>query len=100
MPKAEQGSILKISGIPYPVLVVSKDFFNETDHVLVCPILSDIIEGPLHIELNDPMIKGYVACEQIKYVDLASRRFTKVTNLDFYDIMNVSDAIMGIFDYQ
>lgn len=67
---------------------------------LVCPILKNIIEGPLHIRLNHSMIEGCVACEQIKYVDISSRRIVKIADADSYDVMNISDAIMGIFDYQ
>ena len=97
---AKQGSILKINGISVPVIVVSKDFFNTSGQAIVCPIYKDIAPGPLHIELDAAPVKGVVLCEQVKYVDLRRRGFTKVTDAYSYDIMNISDAIMGIFDYQ
>ena len=33
-----QGDILKIEHIKKPVLVVSKDFFNQTHEIIGCPI--------------------------------------------------------------
>lgn len=100
MLKASQGSVLKLSGLSVPVVVVSKDFFNSEGHVIVCPIYKKAVEGPLHIPVKYLDSEGFVMCEQPKYVDLETRRFTKLAHLDYYDIMNISDAIMGIFDYQ
>ena len=58
------------------------------------------IPGPLHIELQDCPVEGYVLCEQVKYVDLTARGFSKVCTMHFFDVINISDAVMGIFDYQ
>ena len=33
-----QGEIIKIEKIKHPVLVVSKNFFNETGEIIGCPI--------------------------------------------------------------
>ena len=49
MIKAEQGDILKVNSIKYPLIVVSKNFFNESGLVIACPILSDTVRGPLRI---------------------------------------------------
>ena len=96
----EQGDLLKISGIVYPVIVVSNNFFNQSGKVIVCPILQNIVEGPLHIRLKDSQIQGYVLCEQVKYLDLNVRGFTKLASSRYFDIMDISDAVMGMFDYQ
>lgn len=100
MVKAEQGNLLKVSGISFPVIVVSNDYFNKSGKAIVCPVIKNAIPGPLHIELKNASIEGYVLCEQLKYIDLMSRRFTKLTDTKYYDVMNISDAVMGIFDYQ
>ena len=100
MKYAEQGSILKVNGINVPVVVVSKNFFNETGQAIVCPVYRNVEEGPLHISIDAPSVNGFVLCEQVKHVDLSSRKFTKITDIGFFDLMNISDAIMGIFDYQ
>ena len=100
MHKVEQGDLLKVSGLSYPVIVVSNDFFNESGKAIVCPIIQNTAEGPLHIKLNNCPVEGFVLCEQIRYVDLAARSFSKLSQTHYYDIMDISDAVMGMFDYQ
>ena len=96
----EQGDMLQISGINYPVIVVSNDFFNQSGKVIACPIVKNAIEGPLHIKLKDSSVEGIVLCEQVKYLDLKARHFSKLTSTHYFDIMDISDAVMGMFDYQ
>ena len=81
-------------------MVVINSFFNETEKAIVCPIVKNAAEGPLHIRLNNSPIDGIVLCEQVRYVDLAVRSFSKLTQTHYYDIMDISDAVMGMFDYQ
>ena len=100
MQTIEQGDILKVIGLKYPVIVVSNNFFNESGKAIVCPILKNAVEGPLHIMLKDSSVEGYVLCEQVRYVDLAERHFSKLQATHYFDIMDISDAVMGIFDYQ
>ena len=52
------------------------------------------------IKLKDCPVEGYVLCEQVRYIDLAARHFSKLTATHYFDIMDISDAVMGIFDYQ
>ena len=40
-----QGDILKIEHIKKPVLVVSKDFFNQTYEIIGCPIYEKEKQG-------------------------------------------------------
>ena len=37
----EQGHIIKIEGIKYPALVVSRNLYNESGRVIVCPVVSE-----------------------------------------------------------
>ena len=62
--------------------------------------MKNAIEGPLHIKLKDSSVEGIVLCEQVKYLDLKARHFSKLTSTHYFDIMDISDAVMGIFDYQ
>lgn len=39
-------------------------------------------------------------CEQMRYIDLEARRFSKLSASHYFDTMDISDAVMGIFDYQ
>lgn len=96
----EQGDMLRVGGINYPVIVVSNNFFNQSGKVIACPIVKNAIEGPLHIKLKDSSVEGIVLCEQVKYLDLKARHFSKLTSTHYFDIMDISDAVMGIFDYQ
>jgi mRNA-degrading endonuclease toxin of MazEF toxin-antitoxin module len=98
--KAEQGDLLRISNVSHPVIVVSNNFINEQDLVIVCAVAKNAVEGPLHIRLQTPELEGIALCEQIKLIDLKQRRFSKIGAVLGYDVMNISDAVMGMFDYQ
>ena len=45
-------------------------------------------------------VEGYVLCEQMRYIDLKARRWFKLSATHYFDIMDISDAVMGIFDWQ
>lgn len=94
-----QGDILKVERIKHPVLVVSKDFFNQTGEIIGCPIFENGVEGPLHIFVNIGELKGYVQCEKLALLDLNFRGYKKLGKLSMMDKMEVVDAIQGIFDY-
>ena len=100
MSRVEQGDLIKVAGLNYPVMVVSNNFFNETGKAIVCPIVKNAVEGPLHIRLKESTVEGYVLCEQVRYLDLTVRRFSKLGDAHYYDVMDISDAVMGMFDYQ
>ena len=94
-----QGDILKIEKIKHPVLVVSKDFFNTSGEVIGCPIIADSVPGPLHIWMSTERTEGYIQCEKLALLDLAVRGYKKVDRLPISEMINVSDAIQGIFEY-
>lgn len=94
-----QGDILRIDKIKHPVLVVSKDFFNTSGEIVGCPIIVDSIPGPLHIWTATERTEGYIQCEKLSLLDLAVRGYKKVDRLPISEMINVSDAIQGIFEY-
>ena len=94
-----QGDILKIEHIKIPVLVVSKDFFNQTFEIIGCPIYDKGEAGPLHIHVKTEDMEGYVQCEKMSLLDLSVRGYSKIDRMDYSDIINITDAIQGIFDY-
>lgn len=100
MASVEQGDLLRVGGIRWPVIVVSNDYFNASGKAVVCPIVPDAVEGPLHIPLRDCAVEGVVLCEQMRYVDLGARHYSKLSATHYFDIMDISDAVMGIFDCQ
>lgn len=99
MEHLHQGDILKIENIRHPVLVASKDFFNTSGEVIGCPIIHDSKPGPLHIWISAENTEGYVHCEKLALLDLSIRGYKKTDRLPVSEIMNVSDAIQGIFEY-
>lgn len=94
-----QGDVIKIDRIKIPVLVVSKDFFNETGEVIGCPVYLNGETGALHIAVNKDDFRGIVHCEKLSLLDLNERGYVKIDNLDMSDVINITDAIQGIFDY-
>ena len=95
----QQGDILKIEKIKFPVLIVSNDFFNKSGEIIGCPITMNAIEGPLHIFISANEVEGYVLCEQLKLFDLRVRGHKKIDQLKWSEKINISDAVQGIFEY-
>lgn len=96
-----QGDIIKINGFKSRFLIISKNSFIRATQVFhVCPILTDIGKGPLHIMIyGDKDETGIVACEHIKLIDPHARNCIKTDMISYDQMMNVSDAIQGIFEY-
>lgn len=94
-----QGDVVKIERIKHPVLVVSKDFFNNSGEIIGCPIIYESMSGPLHIWISTEKTEGYVNCEKLSLLDLNYRGYKKLDRIPIQDLMNISDAIQGIFEY-
>ena len=97
-----QGDIIRISGFGQKLFVViSKNaFINATGAFHVCPLMTDVPEGPLHIAVTGKnSVSGTVICEQMKLIDPLVRSCSRHDSLEYGDIMNISDAIQGIFEY-
>ena len=89
-----QGDVIRIHGFQNLFLIVSTNTFH------VCPVLKNIQEGPLHIKITGKNgEEGTVICEQIKFIDPEVRRCSKKDYLTYSSIINISDAIQGIFEY-
>ena len=104
MLKAEQGDVLRVDGINWPVIVVSNNRFNEIGEVIVCPILDHIGRNAIHLAIRVPSaageIRGVVACEQIRNLDLKVRRFSKAGTLLLSDFLDISDTLVALFDFR
>ena len=94
-----QGDIIKIDKVKMPVLVVSKDFFNETGEIIACPVYLNGETSALHIAVTTDDFRGIAHCEKLALLDLNVRGYVKTGNLGMSDIINITDAIQGIFDY-
>ena len=99
---AHQGDIIKVEKIKPPVLVVSKDFFRETvnpRYDTLSWLLEHSNEGPLHIWTSTKEVEGYVQCEKIALLDLSVRGYKIIDSMPLSELINISDAIQGIFEY-
>ncbi len=97
-----QGDLIKIAGFKNQLfMIISKNaFIKATGFFHVCPMISGIQPGPLHIPVKGKNGEsGTVICEQIKAIDLTARGCNRVDSLAYEDIMNISDALQGIFEY-
>lgn len=97
-----QGDIIKINDYKKQLfVVVSKNaFIRATGIFHVCPFMKDIPDGPIHIRtIGKNGTQGTVICEEIKAIDPATRACSKTDYLLYKDIMNVSDTIQGVFEY-
>lgn len=87
----KQGDIIAITFDPQsgheqkgrrPAFVVSKDLFNRsTGLAIVCPITNTDRSFPFHVPIpKDIKLKGFIMVEQVKSVDLCSRRAKRIEN--------------------
>ena len=53
----------------------------------------------MHIHVKTEDMEGYVQCEKMSLLDLSVRGYSKIDRIDYSDIINITDAIHGIFDY-
>ncbi len=95
----EQGDVLELEENRRQVLVLSKNFFNQTGLCIVCPVISEASSDALHIKVKAGDLEGFALCEQIKTIDLVKRRFRKRGSLSFAQIQEITDAVQSIFDY-
>ena len=102
MIQASQGDIIKVNGYKNQLfLITSKNsYIKATGTFHICPIISNKYLGPTHIEINGIKgTEGLVACEQLKLIDPSARSFTPTDHISYYQLMEVSDTIQGIFEY-
>ncbi len=96
-----QGDPLKIDGFKQPFLVLSKNaFIRNTGTFHVCPFLKNYPEGPLHIPAEGlHKTAGTAICEQLKLIDPSARNCRRIDRLPHAQMINISDAVQGIFEY-
>ena len=104
MIRAEQGDILRVSGINWPVIVVSNNHFNQIGEAIVCPILNGITQNAVHLPVRVSTaageLHGHIACEHIRHVDLNVRRYSKLASLQLTDYLDISDTLIALFDFR
>ena len=96
---ANQGDIIILEDKNIPLLVVSKNIFNETGQVLVCPIINNKTNSPIHVYIEGRTVVGEVYCEQIRHLDIVCRRYRRIDEIGLNKIMPITDIIQGLVDY-
>ena len=77
-----QGDIIKIGGFKSLFMIVSNNAFIQATGVFhVCPVLENVL------------------CEQIKLIDPEARNCRRLDRLPYGTVMDISDALQGIFEY-
>ncbi len=101
MTDLSQGDIVKLQGFRNCFLVVSNNaYIRATGMFHVCLMTTWEKEGPLHIRVcGAEGTEGVVSCEQLRLIDPASRGVQRIDRIDHRDIMEVFDAIQGMFEY-
>ena len=94
-----QGDVLFLEKNSMHVLVLSRDFFNRSGIAVVCPVRKEAFEDALHIPVETPVYKGTALLEHIKSIDLQARSYSKITEIPFEQIQDISDAVQSIFEY-
>ena len=96
-----QGDIIKISGFKKPFMIVSNNAFIHATNVFhVCPVFNGMAAGPLHICVKGIKgTEGTVLCEQIKLIDPQARNCQRLDRLPDSAVMDISDALQGILEY-
>ena len=92
----EQGQILKIDGIKVPALVVSKNLFNESGRVIVCPVISEATDATLAYPIGHDR---YVLCDNLRQLDLNSRCFSIKDKISLAGMIHIVDRVQSLFDY-
>ena len=101
MTDLSQGDLIRVKGVKTLLLVASKNaFIRATGMVHACPVLENEAKGPLHIPIEGVKgTRGVVACEHVKLIDPASRGCRRMDRIPYETLMDVSDAIQGMFEY-
>ena len=92
----EQGDIIKIEDIGQTALVVSRNLYNESGHVIVCPVITDVTPTAFSF-----LIKAdeYVLCDNPRHFDLSSRGYTVINRISLANLIQIVDRLQSLFDY-
>ena len=97
-----QGDIISIAGFESRFLIVScNSFIEATSMAQVCPIMDAIAASPLHIPIySDENPKQIVTCEELRLINLKSKDCRKLGSVSNANMINISDTIQGVFEYE
>ena len=82
-----------------PALVVNNSMHSKNSCMtLVCPITNTNRQSIMHVKLTKTTTIGFVLCDQIRAVDLSTRKFRTIEVLDHDTLWDVCDIVKGAVD--
>ena len=99
MSEIKQGDILQLEKPSIYILVLSKDFFNQSGFIIACPVAANTFPDALHIPVSTEKHSGKALLEHLRSLDIRSRLYRHIGSLSFDQIQEISDAIQSIFEY-
>lgn len=93
----EQGDIICCAGIEFPCVVVSRNLYNKSGSVIVCPITKNEA-ATLSYEISSSMVCGYVQCDNLRLLNVFKRNVQIRGHIDMKDLVNVLSRINSLFD--
>ena len=95
----EQGDIIELSDVKYPLLVVSKSSYNLGNHILACPILPSDNGSALCFPFNTAFVIGFVRCDNLRMFDMKARRYSAKGRVPLSRLILIIDIIQSLLDY-
>ena len=92
----KQGDIIKLADPNCLALVISKDSYNETGHVIACPVIKNKPDATLSLEIKDG---SYALCDNLRRLDLNTRSYHVAYNISMSKMIYVVDMVQSMFDY-
>ena len=99
MSEIKQGDILQLEKPSIYILVLSKDFFNQSGFIIACPVAANTFPDALHIPVSTEKYSGKALLEHLRSLDIRSRLYRHISSLPFDQIQEISDAVQSIFEY-
>lgn len=93
----EQGSILKIEKLNGYYLVVSRTIYNESEQILVVPIIEKDIEGIFKLPVHSKYVNGVAICDEIRKIDISVRGYSIISFIDNNNLFSIISIIQDLF---
>ena len=93
----EQGDVIFVSAIDTPLLVVSKNVYNQSGFAVVCPILKKKASD-LCTECAWKTGKGFAQSDNLRLLNLHNRSYSIKGNVGMANLLCVLSCISAIFD--
>ncbi len=94
-----QGEVINVGGIEAPVLVISKNVYNESGAAIVCPIMNKKPKDILNVHIETSVISGYVICDEFKRINWKERGAFSKGTVSPIKLFCVLDIVSALFDF-